>query len=357
MGVIYKLKQEVVQFIVSQRQENPLLSCRQLAESASQKFGLQLSKSSVHDVLKESGIVTPRGRKPRASFAIPQEKNKQIQTSLSKINLLPSPVEPRIAIAAPQPPPLAPKVAPVILPQDAVIQEIRQIPAPQEEMDVSAEYEEAGNVFLKAALLDLGVFSEPQEKDWGYLLTYAKGLKVFLENGKDFFIELPLPIERCIRETADGLINNVKPMIVHKVSDQELFKASMEAASGFKIIKISIVDKNDHEMLEFSSIVEQSRKYLVYNRVFVDCNEKDMLKRFKTLFFTQAIESHEFINNILKLRGFDSSNEKEKIVTLLVKPNYEDKDTLQTAVQRINEMYLQDDQDRQLKVRLQETLS
>ena len=88
MGVIYKLKEEVVQFIISQRQSNPLASCRQLAESASQKFDLHLSKSSVHDVLKESGIVTPRGRKPKDKFEIPQEKKKEIQASLSQVKLI-----------------------------------------------------------------------------------------------------------------------------------------------------------------------------------------------------------------------------------------------------------------------------
>src|SRR5277367_4557934 len=93
MGVTYKLKEEVIHFIISQRQSNPLASCRQLAESVSQKFGLHLSKSSVHDVLKESGIITPRGRKPKDKFKIPQEKKKQIQTSLSQIKLLAPPIE------------------------------------------------------------------------------------------------------------------------------------------------------------------------------------------------------------------------------------------------------------------------
>ncbi len=90
--------------------------------------------------------------------------------------------------------------------------------------------------FLKAALWDLGIFSEEniKETDWNYYLTYSKGIKVILENNKDFFIDLPLPIERCIREAADGLINNVKPLIVHKVSDEELFKACMDAQAGLK---------------------------------------------------------------------------------------------------------------------------
>ena len=78
MGVTYKLREEVVRFIISQRQNNPLFSCRQLAESASQQFGVRFSKSSIHDVLKESGVATPRGRKPRDKFQIPVEKKQQM---------------------------------------------------------------------------------------------------------------------------------------------------------------------------------------------------------------------------------------------------------------------------------------
>ncbi len=70
--------------------------------------------------------------------------------------------------------------------------------------------------FLKPRFGTWDYFSEEniKESDWEYYLTYSKGIKVNLENNKDFFIELPLPLERCIREMADGLINNVKPFIV-----------------------------------------------------------------------------------------------------------------------------------------------
>ena len=53
-----------------------------------------------------------------------------------------------------------------------------------------------------------------------------------------------------------GLINNIKPFIVHKVSDKDLFKACMEAQKGFKIKNISIVDENDHILSEFNNIME-----------------------------------------------------------------------------------------------------
>jgi hypothetical protein len=327
MGVTYKLRDEVVQFIISQRQSNPLFSCRQLAESVSQKFSLHLSKSSVHDVLKESGIITPRGRKPRPKFEIPQEKKLQIQDSLSQIKLLPAPT--------------------VILSEAKDLKESKDFSAPP-------EYEGAGRIFLKAALWDLGIYSEKdiKEQDWDYYLTYSKGVKVVLENNKDFFIDLSLPLERCIREVADGLINNIKPFIVHKVSDEGLFKASMDGQTGFKIDNLSIVDYKDHILFFFDNIMEYIRNYYFINRVFVESVEKDFLKRSKTVFFSQHIGNNEAIDGILNLRGFNTINKDEESVNLLIDNSYENKSMLQKAGDQLNGMYLRNEQDRLVSVKI-----
>jgi hypothetical protein len=330
MGVIYKLRDDVVHFIISQRQSNPLSSCRQLAESASQKFGLHLSKSSVHDVLKESGIVTPRGRKPKDKFKIPQEKKKQIHASLSQVKLLAPPSEPP-----------APSV--------------NEGPIEKEDVEISSEYEGAGRIFFKAALWDLGIYSEEKikETDWKYYLTYSKGIKVVLENDKDFFIDLPLPVERCVREAADGLINNVVPLIVDKVSDEDLFKACMEHQEGLKIRNIEIVGQNDHVLFEFSNIMELERRYLLKNRVFVENHENNAMQRSKSVFFPQDIENNNVIDNILDLKGFNTTNKSENTVTLLIAYAYDNKMVLQEAAERLNGMYLRDEQDRLVKVKIE----
>src|ERR1700686_1279378 len=136
MGVIYKLKAEVVGFIISEKKSNPLFSCRQLAELASQRFSLRLSKSSVHDVLKESGIITPRGRKPKNKFEIPQEKKKQIQVSLSQIKLLPDPVE-----SGPcQPDPSAILPRPSVILSEAKDLKVSKDSSPQNDMKISPVY-------------------------------------------------------------------------------------------------------------------------------------------------------------------------------------------------------------------------
>jgi|GEM_PF-6381485 hypothetical protein len=343
MGVTYKLRDEVVHFIVSQRQSNPLASCRQLAETTSQKFGLNLSKSSVHDVLKESGIVTPRGRKPKNKFEIPQEKKKQIQVSLSQIKLEPPPLEDKQANIT--------LIADVAEAQQVAIADNNETNLSQN-TEISPEYEGAGKIFLKAALWDLGIFSENNIRgtDWDYYLTYSKGIKVVLENNKNFFIDLPLPLERCIRETADCLINNIKVFIVNKVSDEGIFKACMDAQEGFKMKNVSIVDEKDHILSEFDSIMDVKRRFILKNRLFVENNEINSIERAKSLFFSQLIDNNGVIDKIMDLRGFDTINKDENIVTLLIDDSYKNNAILKEAAEKLNKMYLYDDHDRLVKV-------
>ena len=182
MGVIYKLTDEVVNFIISQRQNNPNASCRELAESASSKFGLQLSKSSVHDVLKDSGIITPRGRKPSNKFQIPQEKKKtKFKSAFPRLNLpdllqepkalpvMPSETKPVLPIGADL---KASQIRPpVVLKMTPNEERVAEVPAKESRED-SPEYEGAGRVFLKAAFWDLGVFSEGDIKEAGLGLLF-----------------------------------------------------------------------------------------------------------------------------------------------------------------------------------------
>jgi len=349
MGVIYKLRDEVVHFIISERQSNPLFSCRQLAESASQRFGLNLSKSSVHDVLKESGIVTPRGRKPKNKFQIPQEKKKQIQNSLSQVKLLPAPVDDQSEHRE-------------ILVVKEEIPILKDVVDHREEkgFEVSPEYEGAGNIFLKAVLWDLGIplpelnevdFPVMREMDWKYYLTYCKGVRIFLENDESIFIDLPLPIERCIREVADGLINNVKPLIIDKVSDEVRFKACMEGQAGSRIYRIDIVDQNDHTLLELTNIIECNRAYLLENRIFVENFEKSLFGRAKGMFFPQSIDINNLIESILNLKGFDRANKGDNVINLIIPDAYDNELVLEEAMERFNRMFFRDDQNRLVKVK------
>ena len=63
MGVPHKLKGNVVEFIIKQKQVSPSLSCRQLVDVVQQQFHLALSKSSINAILKSAALSSPVGRR------------------------------------------------------------------------------------------------------------------------------------------------------------------------------------------------------------------------------------------------------------------------------------------------------
>lgn len=78
MGVVYKLKPEILDFILQQKKEAPSLSCRKLVDIVEQTFHVHVSKSSVNAIIKEHALSNPVGRasvfKAPKNFFIPQEK-------------------------------------------------------------------------------------------------------------------------------------------------------------------------------------------------------------------------------------------------------------------------------------------
>lgn len=70
MGVIYKLKSDVKDYIINQKQSDPDLSCRKLAVFIFSKFQLKLSKSSINAVMKEAELSMPVGRRHKAKRGI-----------------------------------------------------------------------------------------------------------------------------------------------------------------------------------------------------------------------------------------------------------------------------------------------
>jgi hypothetical protein len=91
MGIIYKLKPEIKDFILGQKKADPNLSCRNLSNVIEQKFQLKVSKSSINAVLKEAGLSLPVGRRQKRqkiTLPIPEDLPK-----LSFIPLTPIPVQ------------------------------------------------------------------------------------------------------------------------------------------------------------------------------------------------------------------------------------------------------------------------
>lgn len=82
MGVVYKLKREIVDFIVLRKKAEPSLSCRKLVGLIQKDLGAEVSKSSVNAVLKEFSLSSPVGRRAAAkapkNFLIPSGKKEQL---------------------------------------------------------------------------------------------------------------------------------------------------------------------------------------------------------------------------------------------------------------------------------------
>src|SRR3990167_3690775 len=72
MGVVHKLKDEVVSFILAQKKQDPAIGVRKLALLASEKFQIDISKSSINNVLKSAELSSAVGR--RAGGLVKSEK-------------------------------------------------------------------------------------------------------------------------------------------------------------------------------------------------------------------------------------------------------------------------------------------
>jgi len=83
MGVIYKLNEEVVNFIIEKKKENSNISCRKLVGIINEKFQINVSKSSINAIIKTVNLSSPVGRrsnvgKTAPKFKIPPERKAQI---------------------------------------------------------------------------------------------------------------------------------------------------------------------------------------------------------------------------------------------------------------------------------------
>jgi hypothetical protein len=70
MGVIYKLKPQIKDFILAQKQANAQLSCRKLSALINEKFQIKVSKSHINEIIKQKGLSSRVGRKPKPKRGI-----------------------------------------------------------------------------------------------------------------------------------------------------------------------------------------------------------------------------------------------------------------------------------------------
>ncbi len=323
MGVAYKLTDKIGEFILFERQNNVNLSCRELSERVQGRFGVTVSKSTVHWVLKEAHVAIPRGRKPKDKFQIPSAKKQQISANIAQAGkglVLPSVSTPLIPL------PLREGLGEGVIEGSPMSPPPLPSPPHKGEGTRSLIYDRAGEIFLKAGLWDLGIYDDKglSGADWQYYTTYTKGVKIFCD-GQEHFIQLVLPIQRCINYVMDAI-----------------------TGKGAKKVNVSIVGQNDHNLAEFELFGEYNNDILSIFNDKVVCIENNSVARTKTLFFPQATQ--ETIDQILALSGFTQENSHEYAVTLIIPEGYKNKEVLDKAIQKLNNAKITDPKRRVIKL-------
>lgn len=75
MGVTYKLEPKIKDFILEQKNNDPALGCRRISELITDKFQVNISKSSINYIIKEAGLSMPVGRRQKKKSGLnPQAK-------------------------------------------------------------------------------------------------------------------------------------------------------------------------------------------------------------------------------------------------------------------------------------------
>ncbi|MDP1853280.1 MAG: hypothetical protein Q8L26_03630 [Candidatus Omnitrophota bacterium] len=62
MGVIYKITDKIISFILEQKKASSFLSCRKISELVFKKFKINVSKSGVNEIIKQAGLSSKVGR-------------------------------------------------------------------------------------------------------------------------------------------------------------------------------------------------------------------------------------------------------------------------------------------------------
>ncbi|MDP2940610.1 MAG: hypothetical protein Q8O13_11175 [Candidatus Omnitrophota bacterium] len=78
MGVVYKLTDKVKDFIISQKKANPNLSCRGLANIVKKRFQITLSKSSINDIIKQAGLSSSVGMRPKLPGRLLKQEPREV---------------------------------------------------------------------------------------------------------------------------------------------------------------------------------------------------------------------------------------------------------------------------------------
>ena len=301
MGFVYKLIPEISSFIIEQKQNDPRMSCQNLAGMVFTKFGQHVSKSSVHELLKQAHVIVPRPHKIKEKFQIPLERKVQIFKALEPFASKP--------VMQEDPPEISPGM---------------------------------GEIFLKCALWDLsrkpilGIneFSDINslknshlKMEWEYLTQVVLGIELELQDNNKFFIDsrfhglyadsvnqasLAATIERVACEVPDCVLNNIKPLIISEYNPTDLDTTGMNFISVFEnlpgkaIKKVSLIGAKNQVLAEFNLPLAYKRQFIL--GIPYDCKEFQWAKESSEIELGWETSLKDSFNNTVMLRVLKKEN-------------------------------------------------
>lgn len=365
MGVTYKIKDDVLQYILQRKKDSPKVSCQDISDEILTKFEVKVSKSSVYDALKEAGLIKPKERKVKDTFALPTEAKTTIQTAIIKAaaDLLP---------ANPIPPPetalsLMPDVAAVA--QASLAQQIEEAPKveekPQEVIPVveiirEANFPHAGDIILKTLIREMGIkdgeVSTPTKDPFNTFLVCA--YKLVFENGKTIYIDAQFQgiaeqfherkwhkrfLGQATIELCDRIVNGIKPLIINDLGDN-LLKIELEGllATEGALRYACLVDKDDQAIVGFDCPKRERVVLSLDNPITVDFdswakNDVNSIESIAYNIFGKNLTEEQFMQ-VISLEGFITKTGGEKKLNLIYQTSSSIKEEILQIITQLNSL-------------------
>ncbi len=375
MGVSYKITDEVLRFITAQKTGNPKISCQDISEEIFKQFQVKVSKSSVHDALKHQGIITPRQRKVKDNFELPQVAKLKIKEDIIKLGagLIDVPL---ILEKVEQPLPVVEEVVP-----EKVVEQIAApvVVAVDEPVHVvkGPIVEDAGKIFVEALVgemgLKVGQGFPVNDKAYISYLVYAYKLEfndretIYLDAqfkgiGERFadFTPNPRLLPRATLEACDKLVTNHKPLIIDDLGNFSVSDSLIAGLNNPKsLIKIGLCDRDGQVITEWENFlplrheVEIKADKNVVNMAKLNFDQIDTsdLPIMTYTWLQPAITLEEFLQ-VIKFEGFTTKYKTHHELTLIVPESFASKAELEQICSQINGLFLHNQEQTPLVVNL-----
>lgn len=372
MGVSYKITDEVLRFIMAQKTANPKISCQDISDEIFKQFQVKVSKSSVHDALKQQGIITPRQRKVKDNFELPEGAKLKIKEDIIKLGsgLIDAPVAVEKVIVekieTPLPPPTLPvspePVQEIVVEPLAVVEVPLELPKEEPVAIVKGPVvSDAGKVFLDAASWEMGL--KPGQafplNDRAYISFLVYAYKLEFNDRDPIFIDAqfkgiglqlsdftpnPRLLPRATLEACDRLVTNHKPLIIDDLGNTDLSSALIRALKDPKaLIKIGLCDSQGQSITEWDNFlplahvleIKTDKNVVDMTRLdFTQIDTSDLLIMTYTLF--QPGMTLEEFSQVIRFEGFTSKTPTQQQLTLIVPDGFASKAQVEQICSQIN---------------------